>query len=403
VVGVSMKDRSAILLAGHRGDAAYWFENACGCFITSSYYMAQPPAWLAQFNSRKLADGYFPAPWTKLYPDNSLYVKYSREDDFPGEWDLKDTTFPHQHRGHPGQAAYYENLRRTPFADELVLQAALEAMNFHDLGARSAPDVLAVGFSAGDVIGHTYGPFSQEEMDNYLRLDLALGKLIEAAEARAGAENTLVILAADHGVLPLVEWLRHEGNKAAKRVSLNAVIGAVQAAFRERFPGAPDLIADTEGLNITLNLEAIQKAGLRRSDVEQTATRALLSTGAVAAVYTQADLLSDKPSNDPYIWLFRNSFFQSRSPHLLVRVKEYYYVSNMPGGTGHGTVYDYDRHVPIVFMEAGIRPGRYSAPAGPEDIAPTLARMLGIHDYPIERDARLLTEVLGGGGQPTGR
>ncbi len=391
-VGVSMKDRSAILPAGHRADAAYWFENECGCFITSTYYMKQAPAWLTAFNSKKLPDGYVKAPWTKLHPDESLYLKYSSEDNFPGEWDLKDTTFPHAHRSQPPQPAYYENLRRTPFADELVLEAALEILTAHDLGTHSSPDVLTVGFSAGDVIGHTYGPYSQEEMDQYLRLDLLMDKLFKAVDARTGMANTLVVLAADHGVMPLVEWLQRQG-LPAHRVSLKSVMDTVQKAFKERFPNAPNLIADSEGLNLTLDLEAMRRAGLKRSDVEQTAAKALLSTGAVAAVYTHADMLSEKPSSDPYIRLFRNSFFEPRSPHLMTRLKEYYYVSNNAGGTGHGTVYDYDRHIPIVWMGTGIKAGRYEAAAGPEDIAPTLAKLLGI-DYPMEPDSRLLTEVL---------
>lgn len=397
VVGVSMKDRSAILTAGHRADAAFWFENACGCFITSTYYMKQPPAWLVEFNRLRLADKYYSAPWTKLINDDELYRKYSSEDNFPGEWDLKDTTFPHAHRGKPPEAAYYDNLRRTPFADEILLQVVMEVLKAYDLGAGPEPDVLAVGFSAGDVIGHTYGPFSQEAMDNYLRLDLVLDKLFKAIDARAGLSNTLVILTADHGVLPLPEWLQKQGIQA-KRVRGSMLVNAVKQALKERFPSAPELVAGVENLNFSLNLEAIERAGLKRSDVEQTAIRALMATGAVAAVYTYEDMYSEKHKKDPWALLFRNSFFPPRSPHLMVVQKQYYYISSedRPGGSGHGSVHEYDRHVPVVWMGAGIRPGRYAAAAGPEDIAPTLARMLGINDYPLEHDSRLLTEVLPG-------
>ncbi len=392
VVGVSMKDRSAILMTGHRGDAAYWYENACGCFITSTYYFPKPPAWLVEFNSRQQADKYFSTPWTRLRNDLSIYEKYAGPDDSPGEWDLKDTTFPHPHRGKPPETAYYDNLRRTPYADQIVLEAALEILKFHDLGTDAAPDVLAVGFSGNDVIAHTYGAYSQEVMDGLLRLDLILEKLFQAVEARAGAGNLLVVLTADHGGMPLVEWLQRKGIEA-KRGTADQIEQAVRAALQKRYPNAPDLVADYDKPDFVLNLEALRRRGLSRSEVEQTAIQALLGTGMVAAVYTHADLLSDQPSADPYIGLFRNSFFQPRSPHLLVRQKQHTYLDNRPGGTGHGTAYEYDRHVPIVWMGAAIQPGRHTAPAGPEDIAPTLARMLGI-DYPLEWDARLLTEVL---------
>lgn len=392
VVGVAMKDRSAILMTGHRADAAYWYENGCGCFITSTYYAKKPPAWLVKFNARKQADKYFQTPWTRLLSDEALYKQYSREDDFPGEWDLKDTVFPHPHRGRPPEPAYYDNLRRTPFADEIVLEAALDVLEAHDLGTDASPDILAVGFAGSDVVGHTYGPFSQEAMDEFLRLDLLLDKLFKAVEARAGLSNTLVVLTADHAGLPLVEWLRKQGTDA-RRVKASLLEDAVRAALKLRYPAVPNLVVDFDNPNFTLDLEAIRKHGLKRSEVEQTAIRALMGTGAVAAIYTHADMLSDKPSSDPYLGLFRNSFFQPRSPHLMVLQEKYHYIDNRVGGTGHGTAYEYDRHVPIVWMGAGIKPGHHSAPAGPEDIAPTLARMLGI-EYPLEHDARLLVEVL---------
>lgn len=392
VVGVSLKDRAAILMTGHRADAAYWYENPCGCFITSTYYFQKPPAWLVEFNSRKQADKYFATPWNRLRSDLSIYEKYAGPDDFPGEWDLQDTTFPHPHRGKPPESGYYDNLRRTPYADQIVLEAALEILKVHDLGTDASPDLLAVGFSGTDVIAHTYGAYSQEVLDQFLRLDLILGKLLQAVEARVGAENLLVILTADHGGMPLVEWLQKKGVEA-RRGTADLLDQAVRSALRQRYPNAPDLVADYDKPDFVLNLPAIARHGLTRSEVEQTAIQALMATGVVAAVYTHADLLSDRPSSDPYIGLFRNSFFPSRSPHLMVRQKQYTYLDNRPGGSGHGTAYEYDRHVPVVWMGAAIQPARYSAPAGPEDIAPTLARLLGL-DYPLETDARLLTELL---------
>ena len=271
-----MKDRSAVLTAGRRADAAYWFENECGCFITSTYYAKEPPAWLVKLNSLRLADGYFQSPWTKLVSDEQLYLKYSTEDNFPGEWDLKDTTFPHAHRGRPPEEGYYDNLRRTPFSDELVLRAAMDALAAHDLGTDASPDVLTVGFSAGDVIGHTYGPFSQEAMDNYLRLDLVLEKLFKAVDARAGLSNTLVVVTADHGALPLVEWLQRKGIEA-KRLPGSMLTNAVKKALKERYPSAPELVAGVENLNVSLNLEAIHRSGLKRSEVERTAMQALMA------------------------------------------------------------------------------------------------------------------------------
>jgi hypothetical protein len=129
--------------------------------------------------------------------------------------------------------------------------------------------------------------------------------------------------------------------------------------------------------------------------VASTLISGLMSTNLVEAVYTRAQLMSQQKSADPFLALYRNSFYAARSPHLLVRLKRYVYLNDRLGGTGHGSPYDYDRHVPIIFMGAGIKAGNYPAACGPEDIAPTLGRLLGI-EYPMEPDSRLLLEMMRG-------
>ena len=391
VVAVSLKDRSAILLGGRRADGAYWYETAGGNFITSSYYMSAPPEWLIRWNGRHLADRYAGKPWTRLLPDEQVYERYAGKDAVAGEWDRKDIVFPHAVRGRPPEMLYYDDLRRTPAADELTLSLALEAMKAHQVGQDAVTDIFAIGFSGTDYIGHTYGADSQEIMDQLLRLDRLLGQFFKEVDAAPGLSNTLVVLTSDHGSLPLVESLQAKGIDA-RRVSPSVFEEALQQALEKRFPGATDLIAHF-AVDVYLNEEAISRQGLRRKDVEDTAIAALMSTGLVEKIFTYADFSSTAPSSDPFLALFRNAFFQPRSPDLSVLLKKYIYVDTRPGGTGHGTAYDYDRHVPIVFMGAGIRPGSYAQDCGPEDIAPTLAGLLGLN-LPREPDARLLTEML---------
>ena len=391
VVAVSLKDRSAILMAGPRGDAAYWYETSGGNFITSTYYMSEAPAWLEKWNDQRLPDQYADKKWDRLLEDENLYEKYAGPDAVEGEWDRKDIVFPHSIRGAPPERGFYDDLRRTPFVDEMTLSVSLEAMKAHQLGEDNSTDILAIGFSATDVVGHTYGAGSQEVMDQLLRLDLILEDLFQEVEARVGLANTLVVLTSDHGVLPLVETLQAKGIEA-RRAHPQVLEAAVEQALENQVPGVDNLIADSSR-DIYLNEEVMQRHQLERREVETTIVDALLSTGLVEAVYTHSQLLSDEPSSDPYIELFRNSFFQPRSPHLTVLVKKYLYLDRRPGGTGHGTPYDYDRHVPIVFMGPGIESGSYPDPCGPEDIAPTLAKLLGF-DYPREKDSRLLLEMI---------
>lgn len=393
VVGVSLKDRSAILMGGRRADAAYWYENENGRFITSSYYMKAAPEWLQRWNERRYADQFSGKKWERLLADTRLYEKYAGKDAVDGEWDRKDTVFPHAVRYSPPDSKFYDDFRRTPFADEMTLLAALEAMKAHELGQDTVPDLFAVGFSATDVIGHTYGSQSQEVMDQLLRLDLTLQKLFEEIDRRTGLANCWVVLTADHGSMPLVEILKEKGLEA-KRVLASDVESTVKRALKAQFPQAPELIADFDVPNFYLDELALAKAGVKRAAVEKVIAQSLMASGYFESVYTHTQILDPEFTGGPHLPLIRNSFFQPRSPHLIATPKPYTYISDNVGGTGHGTPHDYDRHIPVVFMGAPIKPGRYDKACGPEDIAPTLAELLGLKDFKKEEDTRVLTEML---------
>lgn len=393
VVGVALKDRAAILLAGRRADAAYWYEAANGRFVTSTYYMRQAPAWLDALNARRIPDSWAGRLWERLLPDEGVYLRFAGPDAVEGEFDRTDTVFPHAVRGRPPDPLFYEDFRRTPMADELTLEVALAALDAHEASTRGVTDLLAVGFSATDVIGHAYGPDSQELMDQMLRLDRTLGRLFDAVGQRVGLEHTIVVLSSDHGVMPLVEVARRRSHRA-RRVRPEELRAPVLRALAQRFgPGAEAIVAHLDPPNAWLDERALGARGLRRADVEATVRRALLGTGVVEAVYTARELLGDPPRDDPFFLLHRNALYPPRSPDLIGRFKEYVYVNDRPGGTGHGSAYDYDRHVPIVFMGPGIRPGRYDQSCGPEDIAFTLARLIGVQ-FPQQDAERTLSEML---------
>jgi predicted AlkP superfamily pyrophosphatase or phosphodiesterase len=392
VVGVGLKDRSAILMGGRRADAAYWLENAGGNFITSSYYMTAAPQWLTDWNRKRHVDRFAGQSWTRLIDDTALYEKYAGKDAIEGERDRKDITFPHVFTAKPPDAQYYVELRRTPFGDEVTLDFALEAMKRHELGQDADTDILAIGFPATDGIGHQWGPDSQEQMDQMLRLDGVLGRLFTQVDASVGLDNTVVVLSADHGSRSLVEILQMRG-LSARRVAPKDIETAVVSALAKRFPGVPNLVSYF-ATDVYLNEDAVRRHNLSWKEVEKTAIDALLSTGVVERVYTHEDLRSTAGNGaDPYIELFRSAFYEPRSPHLNVLLKPGIYVNAAAGGTGHGSAYDDDRHVPVVFMGRSIKPGRYPEASGPEDIAPTLAHLLRL-EFPREQNARLLLEML---------
>jgi arylsulfatase A-like enzyme len=227
-------------------------------------------------------------------------------------------------------------------------------------------------------------------MDQFLRLDRVLEQLFDAVD-RASGGRTLVVLSADHGAMPLVEVLARRGI-SGRRVSGTVLEEAAKKVLAERFPGQA-LIARFDAPHFYLDLPALARAGLRRADVEAAVAEGALATGVVERVYTSAALLGDPPAGDPDFALFRNSFFEPRSPHVILRLKPFVALSDRSVGTEHGTPSDYDRHVPIAFMGAGVKAGRYEQPCGPEDIAPTLGALLGL-DYPQQDAERLLTELV---------
>ena len=391
VVGVGLKDRSAILMGGRRADAAYWFENQGGNFVSSTYYMDAAPAWLTDWNRKRSVDRFATRVWNRLIDDETLYEKYAGRDAVEGERDRKDITFPHPFVAMPPKTEYYVELRRSPFADEAVLDFALEAMKRHELGKDADTDILAIGFAGTDGIGHGWGPDSQELMDQMLRLDVVLGRLFVQLESTVGLANTLVVLSADHGSRTLVEISQQKGIPA-RRVAPKILEGALRAAFEKRYPGVKDLIS-LFAIDVYLNRDAVRRHQLDWKDVEKTGVDALLASGLVERVYTHNDLDSNAESSDPFLEIFRNAFYAPRSPHLNVLLKREIYMNAAIGGTSHGSAYEFDRHVPVVFMGRAIMPGRYAAASGPEDIAPTIAHLLGL-EFPREKDSRLLHEML---------
>ena len=391
-VSLAMKDRSAILLAGREADAAYWFSTDCGCWVTSSYYADKLPGWLKTFNRTRDADRFASKPWERLLPDADLYRQHAREDDFPAENFGEANTFPHKWTAHPPDKAFYAQLMDSGFCDEVVLEGVLAAIEGHELGADSTPDLLAVSFAGLDRVGHPYGPLSQEALDAALRLDRVLGRLFREIDGKVGLAQTVIGLTADHGALSLVEYLQAQGTPA-KRFPKPALPDAVTRAVRKRFPKVGRVVAYFDPPHIFFNLEEFDKHGVPRAEAEALGREALLATGFVDKVYTHADLRGDPQGGDPFWPLYRNSFHEPRSQHLIVRLKKNHYVNRSQGSTGHGSPYDYDRHVPLLLMGPGIKAGRYDQPAGPEDLAPTLGTLIGL-EIPTEPDSRLLQEAL---------
>ncbi len=236
VVGVSSKNRAAILPAGRMADAAYWYSTQTGTFVSSTYYFDKLPDWAARFNAARPADKFFGAKWERLLPA-AEYERRAGRDDAPWEkgTDNRAYVFPYVVDGGlkaPGPA-FYGALDYSPYSNDLVLAFAEAALVNEKLGADEDTDVLTVSFSANDIVGHRYGPYSQEAMDMTLRVDRQIARLLEIVDARVGLSNTVVAFTADHGVAPSPEQAAAEGLPGG-RVNPSDILTAVRNRLRAR-------------------------------------------------------------------------------------------------------------------------------------------------------------------------
>lgn len=361
VIGVSIKDRSAILPSGHMADGAYWFDGKTGNFVSSDYYFDALPKWVDEFNSSRPAEKYLGREW--------LGKKAAATAD----------------------ARFYASLDATPWGNELILQFAEKAIAAEKLGAGPKVDLLAVSFSANDYVGHALGPDSPEAHDMALRVDKLVGELIRAAEAQAGAGRVLVVLTADHGVAPVPEVNQKRkmpGGRFDERPELDAVEKALTARFGT--PAAGKWILYSGEGTLFLNQDTAQG----RPDmalIESAAADAIRPIPHIFRVYTRTQLMNGQIALDPVDVRMRNGFNAARSGNVFVMLDPYWMVSR--AGTTHGAPFDYDTHVPLLFLGPRIRPGRYNANVIVNDIAPTLATMLDV-ETPSGSVGRVLDEML---------
>ena len=415
VIGISLKDRSAILPAGRHANAAYWFSAQSGNVVSSNYYFEQMPKWVADFNSSHPADKYFGAVWERLLPE-AEYLRRAGADSPPWEDIGKvagDTNaFPHRITGGatgPGRD-FYGALEYSPFTNDLLVSFTKAAIVNEQLGQDDDTDVLTVSFSADDYVGHRYGPYSQEEMDVTLRVDRQIGTLLDFVDARVGLKNTIVIFSADHGMAPIPEHATALGLSGG-RVKSTDVLAAIRASVSARYNSqgkSPDPTADyiwkydDEGkikdgfinANLYFNLEALKRDGVNLEEIEQLASQAALTVPGISRCFTSAQLLRGAVSlTDPIERRVLHGFYPRRSGDVIFLQDPFKYLIEYTITATHGSPYSYDTHVPVIIMGAGFKPDRYFQAATPADIAPTLAALLRVQ-APSNSVGRVLIEAL---------
>jgi predicted AlkP superfamily pyrophosphatase or phosphodiesterase len=374
VIGISMKDRGAILPAGKKPTGAYWWEAATGNYITSSYYRADLPDWVKQFNERHRAKEFIGQTWDRLLDAS----KYPWPDNAPGEGALsgeKTVTFPHTiNAGKDG----FENIMPTPYGNQLLLEFAEAALDGEALGQGPEPDVLSVSFSSIDYCGHRFGPYSQEAQDIVLRFDRQLAELFHYVDKKVGLANVAIILTADHGVMPLPEFATEQGLDGQRLDSI-AFVGDLLQQLEGRFGPAHFLQTPkiVEG-NLYLNREELREKKISVNEVTDFIREWALGTGKVQAVYSREQLLDGRAPGAMGERVL-NGYNAERSGDVVLVYKPYT-ISWGATGTTHGSAYSYDTHIPVFFYGPSFKPGRYADEFYITDIVPTLCAAMHIDE-----------------------
>ena len=408
VIGISLKDRAAILPAGRHASAAYWFSSLSGRMISSDYYFNQLPVWAAAFDDAKPADKYFGARWERLLTDTREYERRAGPD--APSWETvgnapNSITFPHIVTGGltaPGKA-FYEALDYTPFANDLLLSFTEQAIEHEQLGADADTDLLSLSFSANDYVGHRFGPYSQEAMDITLRVDRQIAALLDYVDAHVGLQNTLVAFTADHGVAPIPEHataLNLPGGRISNTDVITAVRNAIKAHYarpNEAKDQTADYVLDTFlNNNIYFNPVALKRDGVDRAEVERVACEGAMTVPGIARCFTRTQLERGTidETTDGVARRVAHGFNVRRSGDAVLVQEPYKYFGEgaTPTPATHGTPYSYDTHVPLIIMGRGLAPGRYAQAATPADIAPTLANLLRVQP-PSNATGRVLIEA----------
>jgi predicted AlkP superfamily pyrophosphatase or phosphodiesterase len=395
-IGISHKDRSATFIAGRSGNAAYWFDNKNGAMVSSTYFINSLPDWVVNFNNQRLADQYFRKIWDRKLPDSAYNISDSDDAPYERAMEGEKTVFPHVIDGNESEigAAYYHQFTATPFANEFLLRFAISALKEEKLGQDEFPDLLAVSFSSTDLVGHNYGPYSQEMEDMVIRFDDVLAIFLDAIDQQLGLDNVLIAFTSDHGVAPIPDYSQAH-NQGGIRILGAELISNVEKALQSRY-GEGEYISSLVNNQFYLNEKTIREKKLNQAEVEDFVGQVAIKTKGIATFFTRSRILSGEVSNTVIGLKIMAGFHQKRSGDVWLLPEPLTLIAHGPDeifGTDHGTPYVYDTHVPIIIAGYGIKPGIYQMPASPSDITPTLCSIVGIA-APSGSVGRVLNEAI---------
>jgi len=394
VFGISGKDRSAVALAG-RGGKAFWMSTDSGDFVTSGWYYAAYPAWVAEWNAQRKAADHAGTQWTLLNDKESYLL--AGQDDRPYETDLRGfgRTFPHRY-GEAGNKLLYTQVIASPAGDALLADFAKTLVLSERLGQGPAIDFLSVSFSGVDAVNHFFGPASLENEDMVGRLDRTLAGFLAFIDKQVGLEHTLIVLSADHGIAELPEYMAERGLSTG-RLTPDVILEAVERISQARF-GFSDITKFYYRPYLYLDWERIRAAGLDPDEAREVLAEALTLEPGIHIAATR-QMLESWPDRKLFNQI-RNNYHPVRSGDIYIVQEPYWFNFDKGPVTGmHGSPWNYDTHVPLVFAGPGIPASLIQRRVQPADLAPTLAALLGMSP-PASAQGTVLKEVFNTGLEP---
>lgn len=373
-IGVSIKDRGAVFPSGHTANGAYWFEGLNeGKWMTSTYYMDALPQWVKDFNTPSNIASYL-KPWNTLY-DISLYEESGSDlSDYEQGFNGKSTSeFPYDLKALMELNEGYDIIKSTPFGNTMITDFALSAIEAESLGVDDYTDFLTVSYSSTDYIGHNFGINSVELQDTYLRLDLEVERLLNYLDAKVGAGNYTLFLTSDHGAVDVPSFLT-DVHIPSGYVPKNS-FASLYTNLKKKY-GVSDLIMKISNDQVFLNQERITALKVNLEDVQKFVVNEIISYPYIKKAYT-ATTMQTRYFKEGAEKMLQNGYHQKLSGDVLFTL-ESGVISYDSKGTTHGSGYNYDTHVPLLFYGNRIQPGKTYKRTNVTDIAPTISALLGI-------------------------
>ena len=388
-IGISLKDRAAILPAGHSADAAYWMDFETGKFISSDHYMDDLPKWVRAFNAQKHADQLAKDGWqtllaiekyTESTDDNTPYEKIYNQNGYP--------VFPYDLPQLIKEKSYYA-FANSPYGNTIIRQFAEQAIINEDLGDDEYLDLLTVSFSSPDIIGHAFGPQSIEIEDTYIRLDIEIAQLIASLNERVGKENYTLFLTADHAAAQVPAYLK-DHKIPVGYFNTERFEKELDAHLASNF-GEGEWVLYYSNQQVFLNHELMESQGLEEQELTKSIEKFALGFEGVASVLSSTQLQHPLP-NDQFATMAHRGWNPLRSGDVTIQFlagwMEYGHQ-----GTTHGSSYNYDSHVPIFFYGFGVQQGIEIEPVEITQIAPTIS-LITSTAFPMLSDHRPITNAI---------